>query len=240
MFHQVNEARTKKEKSIKNNLLGNSRFKIISKKARNPLNSSLELLSSCLFLLPSYLGLYLFSTPVAAHKVEIAGDVAGTWHVEPNHNPKAGESARAWVALTRKGGQILPLQQASCQMAVYSQPRKQGDSPVLQPSIKAVSVEKYENIPGADIVFPNTGIYQLELSCKPKTEGSFKAFQMKYDVTVATAATPTKQLAQSETSASNNTNSADDQERDISLLIIVPVILGLGTSAVFLWRRIQN
>lgn len=136
--------------------------------------------------------LSLLVSPAVAHNVEISKDVAGTWHVEPNHTPKAGETARAWVALTRKGGQILPLEQASCQMAAYSQPRKKGDVPVLQPAVKAISIEKYRGILGADIVFPQTGLYQLELSCTPKTQGDFQPFQMKYDVTVATgAAAPT-------------------------------------------------
>lgn len=124
-------------------------------------------------------------SPAAAHNIQVAGDVAGTWHIEPNHSPKAGEKARAWVALTRKGGKILPLAEANCQMAVYSQPRKASDSPVLQPTVQAVNVEKYQGIPGADIVFPNTGLYQLELSCKPKIEGDFRGFQLKYDLTVA-------------------------------------------------------
>jgi hypothetical protein len=111
----------------------------------------------------------LFVTPATAHNIQVSGDVAGTWHIEPYHTPKAGEYAKAWVALTRKGGKILPLEQANCQMAVYLQPRKPADLPVLQPTVKAISVEKYQGIPGADIVFPNTGIYQLELNCTPKT-----------------------------------------------------------------------
>ncbi|MBW4508780.1 MAG: hypothetical protein KME64_20035 [Scytonematopsis contorta HA4267-MV1] len=189
--------------------------------------------------------LCLFSTSVSAHKVEISGDVAGTWHVEPNHNPKAGETSRAWVALTRKGGTLVPLQQANCQMAVYSQPRKQGDFPILQPPVKAINVEKYENIPGADIVFPNTGIYQLELSCKPKTEASFQAFQMKYDVTVATAATkPPQQLAQSKDNKDNNnkdnSKTNTDEQQMNAPLIAIPAILGLGTLGILLLRGLQR
>ena len=41
-------------------------------------------------------------SPAAAHNIQVKGDIAGLWHVEPNHSPKAGETARAWVALTRK------------------------------------------------------------------------------------------------------------------------------------------
>ncbi|BAZ18219.1 hypothetical protein NIES4071_101040 (plasmid) [Calothrix sp. NIES-4071] len=73
-------------------------------------------------------------------------------------------------------------------MAVYSQPRKGNDLPVLQPTVQAINAEKYQGIPGADVVFPKTGLYQLELGCQPKTEGDFRAFQLKYDVTVAAGA----------------------------------------------------
>lgn len=128
------------------------------------------------------------SFSVAAHNVQVAGDVAGTWHIEPDHAPKAGESAKVWIALTRQGGTILPFDQATCSLGVYETPRNSADQPVLQPALQPISVEQYQGIPGAELVFPKTGLYQLELDCQPKTEGDFAAFQMQYDVTVATAA----------------------------------------------------
>lgn len=122
--------------------------------------------------------------PVQAHEVKVVGDVAGTWHIEPNHNPKVGVPARTWIALTRRGGTILPLDQATCQLAVYARPRKSGAKPVLTPTLTAVSAERYQGIPGADITFPAVGLYQLELNCTPKKTGNFKPFQMRHDVTV--------------------------------------------------------
>lgn len=135
----------------------------------------------------------------------------------------------------------MPLEQASCQMAVYSQPRRQGDAPVLKPAVKAISIEKYRGIPGADIVFPKTGLYQLELTCTPKTQGDFQPFQMKYDVTVATgAAAPTPKI---ETSARKTPVSATEQERTNQsdrkaqekwsiLAIAVPIVMGLVILAI--------
>ncbi len=120
-----------------------------------------------------------------AHTVEVVGNVAGTWHIEPNHNPKAGVPARAWVALTRKGGALIPLDQATCQMAVFREPRKPNDKPILQPTLKAVAADQYQGVPGADITFPKVGIYELELSCTPKTKNAFQPFRMQYEVTVA-------------------------------------------------------
>ncbi len=132
-----------------------------------------------------FLFLGLLISPALAHNVEVSGDVAATFHLEPNHNPKAGEPAQTWFALTRKGGQIIPLEQCNCKLAVYSQPRSQDASPVLQPPLRATSAERYKSIPGAEIVFPKPGAYELELSGTPKAGANFKPFKLKYNVTVA-------------------------------------------------------
>ena len=124
------------------------------------------------------------NTTAIAHEVEVSGDVAATFHLEPNHNPRAGETAKVWFALTRRGGQIIPLEQCNCKLAVYPKNRKQGDKPLMQPPLKAVSAERYKGIPGAEIVFPKAGIYGLELSGKPKTAANFKQFKLTYTVTV--------------------------------------------------------
>jgi hypothetical protein len=128
--------------------------------------------------------LTMFSAPAIAHNVEMAGDVAGTWHVNPDESPKAGEPASVWIALTRKGGEVLPLEQANCKLAVFPQPHTEGDQPLLQPQLKAIAVEKYQGIPGADLVFPKPGLYEMELSCTPKREGDFTAFEMQAEATV--------------------------------------------------------
>ena len=184
--------------------------------------------------------LALLANPAAAHNIQVSGDVAGTWHIEPNHTPKAGEASRAWVALTRKGGKILPLEDANCQMAIYSQPRKAGDIPLLRPIVKATAVEKYQGIPGAEFVFPNTGIYQLELSCTPKTKGNFKAFQMKYDVTVAAGvAKPTANVISPTLKELASKKTTTKQEWNISTIAIATV-LGLGIVATVAGRIVKR
>jgi hypothetical protein len=127
--------------------------------------------------------LLLVVSPAIAHNVEVAGDVAGTWHVEPDHNPRAGEPAKVWIALTRKGGEVVPFAQTDCQLAVFSQPYTEGEEPLLQPELKAIEVEQYQGIPGADVVFPQPGLYEMELSCAPQ-EAGFAAFEMRSAVTV--------------------------------------------------------
>ncbi|MEG4392486.1 hypothetical protein [Microcoleus sp. BROC3] len=126
----------------------------------------------------------LNSISVLAHQVEVSGDVAATFHLEPNHNPRAGQPAKVWFALTSRGGKIIPLEQCNCKFSVYLKSRKDGDKPLMQPPLKAVYAEKYQGIPGADIVFPKAGIYELELSGTAKNKANFKPFKLNYTVTV--------------------------------------------------------
>ncbi len=126
----------------------------------------------------------LNSTSALAHEVEVSGDVAATFHLEPNHNPRAGETAKVWFALTRRGGEIIPLEQCNCKLAVYPKNHKEGDKPLMEPPLKAVSAERYKGIPGADIVFPKAGIFELELSGSAKKGANFKPFELNYTVTV--------------------------------------------------------
>lgn len=51
--------------------------------------------------------------------------------------------------------------QANCQLGVYNVARRQGDEPVLQPPLQAIAIEQYQGIPGAEVVFPKTGLCQL-------------------------------------------------------------------------------
>lgn len=155
----------------------------------------------------------LFATPVLAHKVEVSGDVAGTWHIEPNHNPKAGEPAQVWVALTRQGGQIIPLNQCDCKLAVYPEPHAEGAAPLLEPPLKAISAEQYQGIPGVDVIFPNPGAYELELSGTPIAGANFSAFKMNYTVTVASGSNLTPE---SPPAKANPDKLADNQEKELS------------------------
>ena len=127
------------------------------------------------FLIPS----------ASAHKIETAGDVGATLHIEPNDTPRAGEAAQTWFALTRKGGKVIPLTECNCELAVYSEPRKAGEAPLSQPTLQPISAERYQGIPGAKITFPQPGAYQLELTGKPSNGASFQPFELKFDVTVA-------------------------------------------------------
>ena len=130
--------------------------------------------------------IFTTNTQVLAHTVKISGDVGGTVHLEPNDNPRAGEVTQAWFALTRKGGKAIPLKDCNCQLAIYAEPHVPGEPALLEPPLKSIQAERYKDIPGAEITFPKPGAYQLQLTGKPVTQGSFKPFDLKFVVTVAT------------------------------------------------------
>jgi hypothetical protein len=128
----------------------------------------------------------LLTTPILvhtamAHTVKVAEDVAATFHVEPNHNPKAGRPSLVWVALTKKGGALIPLSQCNCQMAVYSLPRS--NNPIARLELRSINVEQYRGAMSSNVTFPRAGRYEIELSGSPKN-ASFKPFRLTYTVTV--------------------------------------------------------
>ncbi len=187
--------------------------------------------------------------PIISHNIKTSADVGATFHIEPNHNPRAREPALAWFALTRQGGQRIPLDQCDCQLVVYSKSSSDlGSSPILEPQLKAISAEEYQGIPGADLVFPKAGVYELVLSGTPKSAASFKPFEIKYDVTVtpgkktATVPSPDTEPQFNQQSESLSLSLEDTGPSEPQLLqwwlpvgIFALVILGIGS--MLLWKN---
>ncbi len=180
--------------------------------------------------------------PAIAHNVEIANDVAVTMHIEPNHNPKAGEPSLAWFALTRKGGQLVPAGECACQLNVYSEPYKAGTPPILQQTLTGINAEQYRDIPGSTVTFPKAGQYILEITGKPKGEASFTPFALRYTVTV-TGGTPitspnsVKSPLPSVTTTQPTVSPATQPHLGLPLVIGVIVAITLGTVALWLIRQ---
>ena len=127
----------------------------------------------------------LITLPVIAHNIEVSGDVAATFHIEPNHNPKAGKESTAWFALTKKGGEIIPLEECDCALSVRANPHEEESKPLMEPPLKPLTVEKYQNIPSATIIFPQPGSYELELEGKPQNGADFQPFSFSYTINVS-------------------------------------------------------
>lgn len=109
--------------------------------------------------------------------------MGATLHIEPNDTPRAGEEVLAWFALTKKGGQTLPLSSCDCQVELYAQSDQATPIAALTP--QAVDSEGYQGIPGVEFTFPDVGAYTLVISGSPKNEGEFSPFELAFDVTVA-------------------------------------------------------
>lgn len=126
-----------------------------------------------------------------AHNLKTDADVGATFHIEPNHSPRAGENAIAWFALTHQGGESIPLSECDCKLTVYRQ--SSPNQVILNPTLKSLNPEtQYENVPSATIVFPEADSYQLVLSGKPKVAGDFEPFQLSYTVNVSPGITQPK------------------------------------------------
>jgi hypothetical protein len=141
---------------------------------------SLELLFTLAIALAGFSGV-----EAIAHETQIDETVGGTLHIEPNDVPRAKKPALAWFALTRRGGQPIPLADCDCRLAVYSNSASEGDKPLATPGLKAVDAGGYRDIPAAEMTFPAVGRYELVVTGKPTEKADFQPFELSFEVTVA-------------------------------------------------------
>ncbi len=140
---------------------------------------------SRLYLLSLSMGIVsAFPITASSHTTKVIGDIAVTVHVEPEHQPAAGEPTRVWFLLTRQGGEVVPLSSANCTLEVRKQPYQPGSSPLLAPEVVPIDAERYQSIPGANLTFPEPGTYGLTFGCAPKTDGDFGAFSIDHEAIV--------------------------------------------------------
>jgi hypothetical protein len=109
--------------------------------------------------------------------------VGGTLHLEPNDTPRAQEDTLIWLALTQRGGRVIPLEDCNCTLRIY-----QGNTMLAQPYLQPTSAEGYEGIPSATFLFPTVGTYTLVFEGRPVDGADFEPFELGYTVTVAAAA----------------------------------------------------
>lgn len=121
---------------------------------------------------------------VKAHTIKTDEDVGATFHLEPDHNPQAGDVALVWFALTHRGGAPIPLQDCECQLQIFQHPYTPDAEPLLSPELQPLSVESFEDIPSAEVIFPEPGLYDLHLSGRVGQDQTSTPFQLEYSVTV--------------------------------------------------------
>lgn len=166
----------------------------------------LRSLSRSLLLTIPFIAGAIIAAP--AHEVKIAEDVGATMHIEPNDIARAGAATEVWFALTQRGGRAIPLTSCDCQLTLYD-----SQNTVIQtPPLTAVSAEGFNDLPGATVIFPEVGAYDLVLSGSPQGAGEFSPFELSFTVTVASRApnTANSETANSETIAPAASNSNGD------------------------------
>lgn len=179
-------------------------------------------------------------SPVAAHTIKTGGDVAVTFHIDPDHNPKAGDTATAWFAMTRRGGKSIPLQQCHCKLAVYLDSEGQDLVQTMSTSLKSISREDKTNIPASDLIFPRAGIYKLEFSGTPKQQGDFKPFRLTYSVTVIPGQAASSQVPTADSSPTATKSPNSDRNSIFPALLSVAgggAVLGAISSIFYRQRR---
>ncbi len=158
------------------------------------------------------------------HNVKTSDDVAALFHIEPDHNPKAGQASRAWFALTKKGGELISLEECNCKLEVH----QEGSELLLKPPLKAISADQYQGVPGAEIVFPKAGIYELEISGTAKDGQSFQPFELSYSVTVQSGVATQPPIAPSSISQAPTATGTASANRWFVPEAAIVALLGVG------------
>lgn len=121
-----------------------------------------------------------------AHQVQTTESIGATLHIEPNDIPKARVPTQVWFALTQPGGVVVPLAHCACALTIYDS----ANQAIANPPLVPITAEGYDAIPSAEVEFPTVGAYTLVLAGQPQGDASFDPFELRFNVTVASAGTP--------------------------------------------------
>jgi hypothetical protein len=148
----------------------------------NKLNKSIfRLLSKYTLLLSSVSLIMIGTTAAIAHEVRTSQEVGGTIHIEPNDRPIAGKKSTIWVALTKRGGEIIPYAKCNCRMDVRSLSDRSIKFTVANP---LAIIERYLGLPSLEVTFPQVGRYELKLSGSPRDGEDFAPFELTFTTNV--------------------------------------------------------
>lgn len=116
-----------------------------------------------------------------AHEVKTSNSVGGTIHIEPNDRPIAGKKSRVWIALTKRGGEIIPYEKCNCRLEVRSLTNKA--IKFIVPKSTSI-IDLYLGLPSLEVTFPEVGRYELRLNGSAKRTGDFPDFELTFTTNV--------------------------------------------------------
>lgn len=116
-----------------------------------------------------------------AHEVRTSQDVGGTIHIEPNDRPIVGKKTTIWIALTRRGGELIPYGKCNCRLEVRSLSDRNIQFTVANP---LAIIERYLGLPSMEVTFPQVGRYELKLSGSARDGEDFQPFELTFTTNV--------------------------------------------------------
>ena len=139
--------------------------------------------SSKFAVLLSFITLAMMTTATVAtaHEVRISQEVGGTIHIEPNDRPVAGKKTRIWIALTKRGGEVIPYEKCNCRMEVRSLTDK---SIKFTVSDSLAILERYLGLSSKEVTFPQLGRYELKLIGSSRNDANFQPFELTFTTNV--------------------------------------------------------
>jgi len=147
----------------------------------NPNKCKNRFLSKCTILLTSVTLVMMGTTAAIAHEVKTSQEIGGTIHIEPNDRPIVSKKSTIWVALTKRGGEIIPYAKCNCRMEVRSLSDRSIKFTVANPlSI----IERYLGLPSLTVTFPQVGRYELKLIGSPRDNEDFQPFELTFTTNV--------------------------------------------------------
>jgi hypothetical protein len=149
---------------------------------QSQLLSKLFILVSCATVTAIAAPLASLSSPILiAHEVRTSQEVGGTIHIDPDDRPVAGKKSRIWIALTRRGGEVIPYGKCNCRMEVRSLTDR---SIKFKVSDSLAIIERYLGLPSLEVTFPQVGRYELKLSGSPREGEDFPPFELTFTTNV--------------------------------------------------------
>ena len=116
-----------------------------------------------------------------AHEVRTSQDVGGTIHIEPSDRPVVGKKSRIWIALTKRGGEMIPYGKCNCRLEVRSLSDRNIKFTVANP---LAIIERYLGLPSMEVTFPQVGRYELKLSGSAREGEDFQPFELTFTANV--------------------------------------------------------
>ncbi|MBP9819158.1 hypothetical protein KBC79_00265 [Candidatus Woesebacteria bacterium] len=117
-------------------------------------------------------------TGVQAHVLEQSESIGAVLHIAPNDDPAAGENTTLIFEVTDTVGSFDPAQ-CNCSVQVL-----QSDTILTSTRIDGYDTALNAKTLYATVVFPEVGVYKVQLIGNPVTHDWFDSFTLSYDVRV--------------------------------------------------------